>query len=465
VKIPVGIPVFVAAAGIDPRYARLVHRYLLSATVWLLLGTSFALLASFKLHYPTVLEAEWLSWGRIRPVHVQTTLWGWASLSAIGMALYVIPRSSRTALHSLKAARIALWLWNAGVAAGLYALTQGVTTGQEYREYTLAIVAPIAIALALLAWNFYRTILARKVAQIYISNWFLLLATAWTLVVIVVGYVPFFRRGIGQVTVQGWYMHNVIGMWFTPLVVGVTYYALPKLLNKPIYSYALGVLGFWTHLLFYTVIGVHHFIFTPVPDWLQTTAIIFSVAMMVPVWASVGNFLLTMWGEWNALRVSYSLPFVLVGVIAYGVASAQGTSMAFKNANEAWHFTAFTIGHSHVAMVGFVTFLVWGATYGLLPRVTGKEPNVTLVGVHFWLSFAGLVVMLVALSIGGHQQGRSWLDGRPFLEGLRDLAPYWVWRSVAGTFMVLGHVIFAVNLWTMKPGAFVEAMPPPGTEE
>jgi cytochrome c oxidase cbb3-type subunit 1 len=460
-KIPVGIPIFVAAAGIDPRYARIVHRYLLSSVVWLLLGTSVALLASFKLNYPTILEVEWLSWGRLRPIHVQTSLWGWLSLAALGLAFYVVPRSSKTNLHSLGAARASLWLWNVGIAGGVVALATGQTSGNEYREYPIWVVAPIAASLALTAWNFYKTIAARRVSQIYISNWFILLATVWTMIIVAVGWAPVFRRGIGQVTVQGWYMHNVIGMWFTPLAVGLTYYALPKLLNKPIYSYALGVLGFWTHLVFYTVIGVHHFIFTPVPMWLQTTAIIFSVAMMVPVWASVGNFLLTMWGEWNALRVSYSLPFVLIGVIGYGLSSAQGTSMSFKAANEAWHLTHFTVGHSHLAMVGFVSFLVWGATYGLLPRVTGREPNVNLVGVHFWLSFAGLVVMLLALSIGGHAQGASWNAGRPFVEGLREVAPALVWRSVAGTFMVIGHVVFALNLWMMRPGAFVNLMAPP----
>jgi cytochrome c oxidase cbb3-type subunit 1 len=465
VKIPVGIPVFVAAAGIDPRYAKLVHRYLLSSVAWLLVGTSFALLASFKLHYPTLLEVEWFSWGRIRPIHVQTTIYGFASLSALGLALYVVPRSSKTNLHSLLAARVALWLWNLAIAGGLVSLALGITSGQEYREYPLPVAVLLGVALLLHAWNFYKTIVARQVSQIYISNWFILLATVWTLIIAVVGWSPFFRRGIAEVTVQGWFMHNVIGMWFTPLAVGITYYALPKLLNKPIYSYALGVLGFWTHLVFYTLIGTHHFVFTPVPNWLQTTAIIFSAAMMVPVWASVGNFLLTMRGEGNALRVSYSLPFFLIGVVGYGLASVQGTAQAFRAANEAWHFTQFTIGHSHLAMVGFVSYLIWGATYGLLPRVTGKEPSVTLVGVHFWLALAGLVVMLVSLSFGGHAQGRGWIEGRPFLEGVRDLAPYLVWRSVAGSFMVVSHAVFAINLWTMRPGAFVHAMPRPHDEE
>jgi cytochrome c oxidase cbb3-type subunit 1 len=473
-KIPVGIPVFVAAAGIDPRYARLVHRYLLSAVVWLLLGSAIGLLEAFRFHTHDLFVLEWLSFGRARPMHTGMVLWGWASLALIGLALYVVPRSSKTNLHSLTAARVSLWLWNVALALGTVALALGQNNGtQEYREFplllwlgsvvALPVVPLIAVAAVLLAWNFYKTIRARRVSQIYISNWFLLGATLFVTVIVAVGYWPSLKQGIGQPVIQGWYMHNAVGMWFTPLAVGLTYYTLPKLVNKPIYSYALGVLGFWTHLVFYTLIGTHHYIFSPLPAWLQTTAIIFSTAMMVPVWASTGNFLLTMRGEGQAIRVSYSLPFILAGAVMYGLASVQGTLEAFPMANEQWHFTSYTIGHSHLAMVGFVSFLTWGSVYALLPRVTGREPNVELVGVHFWLSFVGLAVMVLSLCIGGHEQGGTWREGAPFLDGLRGMAPYWVWRSVGGTFMALGHVVFAVNLWMMRPGAFVDLMPQPAT--
>ncbi len=473
-KIPVGIPVFVAAAGIDPRYARLVHKYFVSAVVWLLLGSLAGLLEAFRFNYPDLLSFELLSFGRVRPIHTGMVLWGWASLALLGVALYVVPRSSKTSLHSLLAARVALWLWNLGLALGTLALSLGATNGaQEYREYPLwfrlggipvPVVLLLGIAVLLHAWNFYQTIARRRMGQIYISNWFILGATLFVAVVFGIGYAPGLSRGVGQTTVQGYYMHNAVGMWFTPLAVGITYYTLPKLVNKPIYSYALGVLGFWTHLVFYTLIGTHHYIFSAVPTWMQTTAIIFSTAMMVPVWASTGNFLLTMRGERSAIRISYSLPFILVGAVFYGLASVEGTAEAFKAANESWHFTSFTVGHSHLAMVGFVSFLIWGSVYGLLPRITGKEPRVEVVGFHFWLSFVGLVMMFLSLSIGGHEQGRSWIAGRPFLDGLREMAPYWVWRSVGGTFMTLGHVLFAVNLWTMRPGAFVNLMPPPAPE-
>jgi cytochrome c oxidase cbb3-type subunit 1 len=471
VKIPVGIKVFVDAAGVDPRYARLVHRYVLSAAAWLILGTLAGLLDAFRFTMPELLEVSWLSFGRVRPMHTGMVLWGWASLALLGICVYVVPRSCRTTIHSIAAARVALWLWNFGLGFGVIALALGQSNGsQEYREFPIfwrlgpvpIPVVPLLAASALIsAWNFYKTIAKRTVHQIYISNWFMLSAPLFAAVLVVVGWFPGFNRGVGQPVIQGWYMHNAVGMWFTPLAVGATYYTLPKLLNKPIYSYALGVLGFWTHIVFYTLIGTHHYIFSSLPAWLQTTSIIFSTAMMVPVWASTGNFLLTMRGERSAISVSYSLPFVFVGAIAYGLASVQGTAEAFKGANEIWHFTDYTVGHAHIAMVGFVSFLVWGSIYGLVPRVTGKEPNVELVGVHFWLSFVGLLMMFLSLCVGGHIRGVSNLVGEPFMTGLRGMAPYWVWRSVGGAFMGLGNLVFAWNLWSMRPGAFVNLMQQP----
>jgi cytochrome c oxidase cbb3-type subunit I len=303
------------------------------------------------------------------------------------------------------------------------------------------------------------------VRQIYISNWFMLGSPLFALVLVTIGWAWPLWKGAGQPVVQGWYMHNAVGMWFTPLAVGATYYTLPKLLNKPIYSYALGVLGFWTHLVFYTLIGAHHFILTMLPAWLQTTAVIFSVAMMVPVWASVGNFLLTMRGERSAIRISYSLPFVVVGAIAYGFVSVEGTFLAFPGIQSYEHFTDHTVGHSHMSMIGFVSFFAWGSIYGLLPRVTGKEPSVELVGVHFWLSLVGLLMMFVSLVLGGHLRGRSFVFGEAFIENVRAMAPFWVWRAVGGTFIALGHIVFAWNLWSMRPGAFVDLMRPPKHEE
>ncbi|MHC5010447.1 MAG: cbb3-type cytochrome c oxidase subunit I [Planctomycetota bacterium] len=459
-KIQVGIPVFIAAAGTDPRFARLVHRYLFSATIWLLLAGFIGLFLSFRLVDPDLLGAyEFLFHGRLRPVHVLTMLAGWASLALVALAFYVVSKSSRVTMSTgeLLTSNIALVLWNLGVLAGVLAIPFGHTTGREYREYPLWCVAPIAVALVLLFGTFYHMVARRAVKGVYISSWFVLAACFWLLVVVVIGNMPFFRRGLSNTIISGYYIHNFVGMWFTPLAVGLTYYTLPKLLNKPIYSYALGVLGFFTHLVFYTLIGTHHFIYSPLPDWLETTAVVFSVAMIVPVWASTGNFLMTMRGERTAIRLSYSLPFIFAGVIAYGLASMQGSAESLRKVQEQWHLTHYTVGHAHAAMYGFVSFLIWGSLYGLVPRITGREPPVALVSLHFWLALAGLLIYALALWLAGDTQGAAWVKGLPFMESVRQVIPYMVWRAVGGMFMMAAHIVFAINLVKMRPGAFTMA--------
>ena len=464
-KIPVGIPIFVAAAGIDPRFAKLVSRYLLSACFWLLVGSGMGLLAAFKLVDPEFLtDLPLLSFGRVRPVHTMTVLFGWASLALVGMGIYVVAKSAWLPMHQplrsweMGAANLALALWNAGVAAGLFLMATGhINAGREYRMYPVAAMAPIAAAVILLGVVFYRIIARRQVKGVYISCWFILAACFWIAIVVIMGYQPRWVSGMADRVIDGYYIHNAVGMFFTPLAVGLTYYALPKLLNKPIYSYALGVLGFFTHIVFYTVIGTHHYIHTALPQALETTAVVFSVAMIVPVWASTGNFLMTMKGERLTVSHSYSLPFFVVGVLAYGLASLQGSAESLPWVQETLHLTHYTVGHAHFAMYAFVSFLIWGTIYGLFPRVTGREPPVMLVGVHFWLALAGIGIYVIALSVGGEHQGNSWTSGEPNMTAVRKMTPYMVWRAVGGALMMAAHIVFAIALWRMRPGAFTMA--------
>src|SRR6202035_4850118 len=205
------------------------------------------------------------------------------------------------------------------------------------------------------------TVMARSEREIYIANWYTIGGCIFTTILGITAAIPFYQRGLGQVAVQAFYMHNAVGMWFTFLALGVTYYALPKLLNRPIYSYSLGVLAFWTNLVFYPIIGSHHYEFSPLPWWLQTLAIVFSVGMLIPVFAGSANLILTTRGRWEIVRRSYALPFLAAGVVYYFVGSTQGTFEALRTAQAYWHFTSFTVGHSHATMYGFVTLITFGA--------------------------------------------------------------------------------------------------------
>jgi cytochrome c oxidase cbb3-type subunit 1 len=433
--------------------------YTVCATLWLLFATAVGVLLAYKFGAPDFAPGEWLTFGRLRPIHTNATFFGWASLALIGLAYYVTPRSCGTRLYSAKLAWIGLALFNVAAVAGTIALDLGYSAGSlEYREWPWPIRLVFLAALAVTALNLLGTIARRDTEDIYLSNWYIVGAVLWASIFSLVAILPWYQYGLGQVAVSGYYMHNAVGMWFSPLTLGMLYYALPKLLSRPIYSYALGVFAFWTNLVFYPIIGSHHFLFSPLPWWLQTTAIVFSVAMLVPVWGGSSNFLLTMRGRVRDLAHSYPLMFIFVGVIGYLVGSTQGTFEAFRSLQEVWHLTNFTVGHSHLTMYGFINFAIWGGVYALLPLATGKTPSALAMALHFWMAVVGSFIYVISLSVGGTIQGLDWMHGAPFIQSVVDIQSYWVWRGIGGALMFLSHIVFAWNVWRMT-GASPQAEP------
>ncbi len=343
-----------------------------------------------------------------------------------------------------------LYAINLSHLLGTLSLMAGINNGGgEYREYIWPIMVFFALGLVLSMVNYLRTIAQRKTTEIYISNWYITSAVIFLPIIAVVSYLPFWQKGIGEVIMQGFYMHQAVGLWFMMFCLGLLYYFLPQQFNKPIYSYSLGVLAFWTQILFYTLIGTHHFVFSALPWWLQTTAIVGSVGMLIPVTSGTINFLMTFKGGWNKVSSSYSLPFFLVGVIYYFTGSYQGTAEAFRSTNLIWHFTDFTIAHAHITMYGIITFIIFAGIYAIVPRLTGKEPPQLMVGAHFWLALIGLQFYTIPLMIGGTLRGLSWVEGKPFIDSVVLMGPYWLWRAIGGTMMWLSHLVLAYNLYKM----------------
>lgn len=435
---------------ISPELSRLILYFLGTAIFWLVLGTTFGLYAGIKLVAPDIEHTSWFSYGRLRPGHTNAVFWGWASLAMLGFAHYVIPRVSNVEKFNIKQGYLSLILVNAAVLTGTISVLAGVNNGGgEYREYIWPIMITFGIGVALSLHNFFKPIAHRKTKEIYLSNWYIVSGTMFIVIVIVIAYIPIWQDGVGETIIQGYYMHQAIGMWFMMINLGLMYYFLPQQLNKPIYSYSLGILAFWTHTFFYTLIGTHHFIFSAIPWRLQTTAIIASAGMLIPVAAGTANFLLTFNGAWYQLRNSYTLPFYFMSIIFYFTGSFQGTVEAFRYTNLLWHFTDFTVAHSHLTMYGIITFMLWGFFYTLVPRLTGKEPPKLLVGIHFWFALIGLLFYVIALMIGGTQTGELWIRKKPFIEGVINMAPFWLWRAIGGTLMWVSHLIFAYNFYRM----------------
>lgn len=249
--------------GVEAGLSRMILWYLGSAAFWLVLGTSVGEYLGIKFVAPDADHLSWLSFGRLRPVHTNMVFWGWASLGMMGLGNYIVPRVSNTSLASLKLGWWALWLTNAQVILGTLCLMTGINNGGgEYREYIWPVQLLFGIAIALTLINFWQTIAKRKTGEIYLSNWYMVSALIFLLVISLVAYLPFWQDGLGETIVQGYYMHQGVGMWFMLFTLGIVYYFLPQQLNRPIYSYSLGILAFWTQILFYTTIGTHHFVFS-----------------------------------------------------------------------------------------------------------------------------------------------------------------------------------------------------------
>lgn len=435
---------------VAPELQQLVLWYLGASVFWLVFGTMVGQYLGLKFVWPDLDEVAWLSFGRLRPVHTNTVFWGWASLAMIGLGYFVIARTSATKVHSYKMAWWGFGLINLSLIIGNLCLMAGINNGGgEYREYIWPVALLFALGLIITFRNYYATVKRRKIAEIYVSNWYIMAALLWTIVLSTIGYLPWYQEGLGETVIQGYYMHMGVGMWFMTFTLGLVYYYLPSSLNKPIYSYSLGVLAFWTQMLFYTMIGTHHFIFAPLPWWLQTVAIVFSVGMFIPVFAGATNFLMTMRGSWSAIGKSYVLPFFLVGVVYYCVGSSQGSFQAFRFTNHIWHFTDFNVAHSHMTMYGIITFIMWACMYALVPKMTGREPSQVLVGAHFWLAFIGLFAYTVSLMAGGTVKGMAWIEGMPFIDTVIATRGYWAWRAIGGSLMFLSHLLFAWNFYSM----------------
>jgi cytochrome c oxidase cbb3-type subunit 1 len=436
---------------IEPDLTKLILWYLGCATFWLLFGTTVGEYVGIKFVAPDVDHYSWLSFGRLRPVHTNAVFWGWASLAMLGLAYYVIPRVSNVPIASVKTGYRTLILINASVILGSLFLMAGINNGGgEYREYIWPVMGLFGIGVIISLKNFYKTIAKRTTKEIYVSNWYIISAMMFLLVIAVIAYWPGWQNGLGETIVQGYYMHQGVGMWFMLFNLGLMYYFLPQQLNKPIYSYSLGILAFWVQILFYTLIGTHHFIFSAIPWWLQTVAIVGSAGMIIPVVAGTTNFLMTFKGSWHKLSGSYTLPFYLIGIIFYFTGSLQGTAEAFKFTNLVWHFTDFTVAHSHLTMYGIICFMLWGFIYTVVPRLTGKEPPQITVGAHFWLALIGLLFYTFPLMYGSTLRGLMWMEGnKSFIESVELMAPFWLWRAIGGSLMWLSLILFAYNFYVM----------------
>ncbi|TVR53959.1 MAG: hypothetical protein EA425_02845 [Puniceicoccaceae bacterium] len=438
-----------------------------AALFWLLGGTFFALIASIKLHHPDFLgETEWLTFGIVRTVHLNTVIYGWASNAGIAVALWLMARLCRTKLHHGGILMVAMVFWNVGVLAGCLGIMAGDGLSIEWLEFPPYATPLLFLAYALTGVWCIITFRFRQSEHTYVSQWFLLAAFFWFPWIYSVAQIMLViepARGTIQALVNWWFAHNVLGLWFTPIGLAAAYYFIPKVLGKPIHSYYLSILGFWSLALFYNWAGVHHLIGGPVPAWVISAGTVASVMMVIPVIVTAINHHMTVVGSFAQVWRSPTLRFVVFGAMSYTLVSLQGSSMSLRTLNLHTHFTHYTVAHAHLGMYGFFTMIMFGSFYYILPRLLQKEwPSSMLISVHFWTASLGIILYFVGLSIGGLIQGMQMNNPDiPFLEVVANTIPYLVSRSVAGIIILVGHLAFTVSVvWMiLKPRSPQETSP------
>ncbi|MEA3208462.1 MAG: cytochrome c oxidase cbb3-type subunit [Chthoniobacter sp.] len=427
-----------------------VH-WLSSAVFWLLAGTVFALVSSHKMTNPEfVANYPWLTFGRVRPAHLNAVVYGWLSAGSIAVALWILARLCRAPLRHAWSLHVAAVLWNVGNLLGILGILSGRSTSIEWLEYPGDTTPWLIAAFALVMWNGVDMLRRRAPGHLYVSQWYLFAALFWFPMLYLTAQVLLIWKpvtAIAQGPVNWWFGHNVLGLWFTPVGLASAYYLIPKVIGRPIHSYYLSAIGFWSLAFFYAWNGMHHLIGGPYPAWLISASVAASVMMVVPV-VTVGiNHHRTMVGHFSALRWSPTLRFVVFGAMSYTLVSLQGSLTALRGVNRVVHFTHYTIAHSHLGMYSFATMMLFGSIYYIVPRVLEREwPSAFLIRLHFWSVAIGILSYVAALTVGGIEQGFNLQNAdMPFLDIVRRTIPYLYLRTWAGILIAIGHVAFAIS--------------------
>ncbi len=426
------------------------------AVIWLLVGSVFGLVASFKLHMPDWLVGNAaLTFGRVRSAHLNAMAYGWASSAMLGVSVWMVPRLVHTELRVAKAAEAGLYFWNVGMVLGIIGILAGYSDGLEWLEMPRYWADPFfVIGGGLVGLSLLSTIAMREVEHLYVSVWYIMAAFVWFPIIFVIGNWPTFS-GVESAAVNWFYAHNALGLWLTPVCLAAAYYFIPKILGRPIYSYQLSLLGFWTLGFFYSLNGMHHLIGGPLPTWMVTTSVVASGLMIIPVVAVGVNQHMTLNRRFGALRYSPTLRFIVFGAVAYTLVSLQGVFMAFREVNRLTHFTHVTVAHAHVGLYSFVTMIMFGSIYYILPRLLGREwISERLISWHFWTVGIGQIVYLVPLTVAGMVQGAAMSDpNSTWQQVVQAMLPGLIGRSIGGTLLTIGHCVFAYHVFLMFRGA------------
>jgi cytochrome c oxidase cbb3-type subunit 1 len=450
---------------------KVVRQFAIMTIVWGIVGMLVGVIIAAQLTWPALnFDLPWLSFGRLRPLHTNAVIFAFGGCALFASSYYCVQRTCQTRLLSDRLAAFTFWGWQLVIVAAAVTLPLGLTSSKEYAELEWPIDLLITLVWVAYAVVFIGTIAKRRVKHIYVANWFFaafILAVAMLHIVNSAALpVSFWKSysvyaGVQDAMIQWWYGHNAVGFFLTAGFLGIMYYFVPKQAGRPIYSYRLSIVHFWSLVFTYIWAGPHHLHYTALPDWAQSLGMVMSLILLAPSWGGMINGIMTLSGAWDKLRTDPVLRFLIVSVSFYGMSTFEGPMMAIKTVNALSHYTDWTIGHVHSGALGWVAFVSFGAMYYLIPRLFNRELySLKLVEVHFWVCTIGIVLYITAMWVAGIMQGLMWravnTDGTltySFVESVQAMHPFYLIRLLGGTLFLLGTLVMAYNLWKTIAGA------------
>lgn len=448
------------------------------ALIFMIIGMMVGIYIAFNTFvFPNYYTGEYIHFGRVRPVHVGHVLLLWLVSVNMGLFYYFVPRLCGVTLWNPRLAYVSTACWWAGLIVSIYSYPFGTNFGWEYGEMPNWVSWIPTKPLIFIGWitfavNLFMTVATRKYDKMYVSLWYAMGTLIWASFTLFVGgyainWVP---GGISRVNISWFYVHNLVGLIFTPMGLAIAYYFLPKLSNTPIYSHRLSMIGFWSIAFVYAWIGAHHMMHGPISQWLQTTAVVFSLWLFIPVFTVVHNLFYTSKGHWEAYTQSAPIRFLLMGTLFYLLTCIQGPIMALRNVNEITSKTDWVIGHSHISLYGTFTFFAFAGVYQVIPVITNKPLwSKKLADWHFAFNLWGSIPFMFALWVGGFLQGMmwaTWADGTnyaefhnnlanfSFIQTIEEMQPWWILRGLGGLIILVGNLFFVINIFNtivLKP--------------
>lgn len=440
-------------------------RFLLATVLFGIVGMLVGLYAALELAFPALnFDLPWLTFGRLRPLHTSAVIFAFAANAVFAGIYHSSQRLLRTPMAFPALSKLHFWGWQLIVVLVVITYPLGITQGKEYAELEWPLDLLVAVVWVAFAINFFATIARRKEDHLYVAIWFYM-ATVITIAVLHVfnmlavpvsltkSYSVY--AGVQDALVQWWYGHNAVGFLLTTPFLGLMYYYLPKAADRPVYSYRLSIVHFWSLVFAYIWAGPHHLHYTSLPNWAQTVGMVFSLMLIAPSWGGMLNGLLTLRGAWDRVRTDPLLKMFVVAISFYGMSTLEGPIMSIRSVNALSHYTDWTIAHVHGGALGWVGFVSAAMIYWLVPRLWHTEwARPEWLTTHFWIGTVGIIFYIVPMWVGGITQGLMWraldevglLKYPDFVETVRVLHPFYLLRAVGGTMYLLGFVLLGINL-------------------